>query len=109
MKKTTARRATVKKPSPAKPAAKKARPAPSLARALEQLEDRLSQVEQRFEDAKRSFEDASQVRTAGAGVQDRQAQKDLTSRASDMRLLVVRRTELLWLRRLLQGGGSAAD
>jgi hypothetical protein len=129
VKKTARRKATLKKAVPARSAAKKKTPparttraaatrrapapkphhaAPSLDHALAQLEQRLSHVEQRFEEAKRRFEGASQARTASAGAQDRQVQKDLSTHAIDLRLLVVRRTELLWLRRLLQEGGPAA-
>lgn len=127
MKKLAVRKPASRRPAGAKPARPAARPAkrPAAGRAalrrppakpptaaagaaalkhvVEELEARLADVEREFEGAKRSFEEASRVRSTEAG-HGRQANKDLNAYATELRLLTVRRTELLWLKRLLEGG-----
>lgn len=84
-------------------AASAAAGAAALKHVVDQLEARLSGVERQFEQAKESFEEASRARSTDVG-HGRQANKDLNAYATDLRLLTVRRTELLWMKRLLEGG-----
>ena len=84
-------------------AASAAAGAAALKQVVDQLEARLSGVERQFEQAKESFEEASRARSTELG-HGRQANKDLNAYATDLRLLTVRRTELLWMKRLLEGG-----
>jgi hypothetical protein len=100
---------TVARPAARRPQATAARPASAAAGAaalkhvVDQLEVRLSGVERQFEQAKQAFEEASRARSTELG-HGRQANRDLNAYATDLRLLTVRRTELLWMKRLLEGG-----
>ena len=113
MKKTTSKKASAGKPTrpaaasrttarPPKAAARPSSSGPdSLARVVEQLDQRLGETTRLFEEAKRGFEEAARARVAARSLSDRKLQRDLTERGLEMRLLTARRTELLWVRRLL--------
>lgn len=107
--KRTPTRTPTRTPARRQPAKPSAAAAPAGAAALkqvvDQLEARLVSVERHFEQAKKSFEEASRARSTEVG-HGRQANKDLNAHATELRLLTVRRTELLWLKRLLEGGAA---
>jgi len=85
----------------------------SLAATVKQIDGRLKEIERAFDRARRAFGTASHARNVNTGKMwsptgpRAHAQHEIDAHATEMRLLTVRRAELLWVRQLLVESGTA--